>query len=85
MKGEAVCSLYAANLKIVVMLAGIEPRISALRGRFPTLRRKHQIAKWDYSARLGDADKKGEKTEDGGDAYGTCTSYSRLERAVSCC
>ena len=44
MKGEAVCSLYAANLKIVVMLAGIEPRISVLRGRFPTLRRKHQIS-----------------------------------------
>lgn len=31
------------------------------------------------------ADKKGEKTEDGGDAYGTCTAYFRLERAASCC
>lgn len=44
MKGEAVYSLYAVNLMIVVMLAGIEPRISVLRGRFPTLRRKHQIS-----------------------------------------
>lgn len=35
MKGEAVCSLYAANLMIVVMLAGFEPHISALRGRLP--------------------------------------------------
>ena len=68
MKGEVVYSIYATNLMNVVMLAGFEPHISALRGRFPTLRRKHQIAKWDYSARLGDADKKGEKTEDGGDA-----------------
>ena len=62
MKGEAVFSICAANLKIVVMLAGIEPRISVLRGRFPTLRRKHQIAQWDYSAIPGDAEKKGEKT-----------------------
>lgn len=44
MKGEKVYSIYASNLKIVVMLAGIEPRISVLRGRFPTLRRKHQIS-----------------------------------------
>ena len=35
MKGEAVFSIYAANLKIVVMLVGFEPHISALRGRFP--------------------------------------------------
>lgn len=35
MKGEAVFSLYAANLMNVVMLAGFEPHISALRGRFP--------------------------------------------------
>lgn len=35
MKGETVFSLYAANLMNVVMLAGFEPHISALRGRLP--------------------------------------------------
>lgn len=47
MKGEEVYSIYASNLMIVVMLAGIAPRISVLRGRFPTLRRKHHITQWD--------------------------------------
>ena len=35
MKGEVVYSIYATNLMNVVMLAGVEPRISVLRGRFP--------------------------------------------------
>lgn len=68
MKGEEVYSIYASNLMNVVMPTGLAPRISALRGRLPAVRRRHQIAKWDYSAILGDAEKKGEKTEDGGDA-----------------
>lgn len=35
MKGEVVYSIYATNLMIVVMLAGVEPHISVLRGQFP--------------------------------------------------